>query len=411
LDLTRYIKTSYQNTKQFAKIVYIGRQEKKAVITLRIIKNNGCEGYRVVPFVFLPNLDEEETDNLVKCILNKMTAAGVKDSLIDLLKYLQSVPGKRTFNELITLLLSQAVLQNFNDCNNIIDQQPNEDEIRKLARNLSCGHVCGYSTLDSYEEMVRMIVSKKIFSMENLVEPLSALIPENRKLFYTIEDKGKILSDDDIIKIKEKNENYFYDNGIQDEKVAYKLSLNPYYPSKQRSCRFTKGCMFVLRELNDGYTEQEANYSIAFFLQMMDVGIMVLSSCAPNYVTVVGIAQYVKIGEQSLAIMPLRLYEWISLIAKIQRYCRWWGKDFKDEIREYGQSSQCDIESEVIDRIIDFEDKLSQMGQNAEEWDKNPLDKIEFDVAEGKSLKMTQFEFMELQLTHRKKYDDYKGTR
>ena len=58
------------------------------------------------------------------------------------------------------------------------------------------------------------------------------------------------------------------------------------------------------------------------FLQMMDAGGTTVSSYAPNNVNVVGFAQYTKAGEQSLMILPLRLYDYIPMLDRIEYEAR-----------------------------------------------------------------------------------------
>lgn len=412
LNLEGFIETSYQNTKQYTRIQYIGlSEEKKAVITLRIVKDNGNEGYRVIPFIFLPNLGEEETAMLIDSMASKMEDAGINRNYIKLLYYLKDIPGKRAFNELVTLWLSQAVLQEFNKLNGMGNVLPDEDEICKLARNFNCGCLPGFNSLEVYKDMLRVIVSKQVFSISDIADMAEDSVQYGRKLLYVTKCSNSYVSEKEKKRIKYKLENYFYYVALEEEKDAYSLSKNPYYHTKRRSKRNVRGCGFLLRELNDGYTEIKAAYSIAYFLQMVDAGVLSLSSYAYKEVKVVGFSQFAKAGEQSLLLMPLRMYEWLPLINEIQLYCKWCGCKFEEEIYGYLDSEGCDASSgliEEIEEIVKFVAALSSIGQEAVEWMGYYINKIELDILEGETLRKARFRFLEKQLLHAEQYKNYR---
>lgn len=411
LNLDGFIETSYQNTKQYARIQYVGQdEEKKAVFTLRIVKNTGSEGYRVIPFIFMPNMGGEETNGILACMDIRMREAGIRDNYIELLYYLKDIPGKRAFNELVTLWLSQAVLQDFCIQNGICNVMPEEDEIRKLARNFNYGSICGLDGMKSSEDMLRTIVSKHVFSLNSIGQIVNSFVQDGRKLLFVTKDDNGYVTDEEKRKIKYRLEDYFYHIAYEDEKEACILSERPYYHTDERSKRNARGCGFLLREVNSGYTELQAAYSFAYFLQMMDAGVLSLSSYAYRKVKVVGFSQFAKPGEQSLLLMPLRMYEWLPLISQVQRYCEWCGRKFSDEMYEYGNSKECDINSTLlIEEIVKFVDDLSVIRQEADEWIGYYINKIEVDISEGETLRTARFHFTEKQLAHVKKYAEYRG--
>lgn len=410
LDLKNFIETSYQNTKQFTRVQYVGQdKEKKAIITLRIVKNNGCEGYRVIPFIFMPNLGEEETDFILDSMTRRMENAKINRNFIQLLYYLKDIRGKRTFNELVTLWLSQVILQDFYIENNMYNFKPDENEICKLARNFNCGNILGFRSLESYKEMINTIVLKQVFTINDIVQIVNDSILDKRKLLCVTADNDYNITEKDKQQIKENLEDYFYNTASQYEENAYMISQKPYYLTSKRSEINVRGCGFILREINNGYTELQAAYSMAYFLQMMDAGVLTLSSCASKKIRVVGFSQFAKPGEQSLLLMPLRMYEWIPLIYKIQWYCKWHGREFENEIYEYGSSKECDINVKCIEKIVKFVKKLSSMGQEAAEWTGNYINKKELPILEGIPERIVRFDFMETQLAHVKQYTNYRG--
>lgn len=385
------------------------RTKKKAIVTLRVVKNNGCEGYRVIPFIFMPNLGEYETNVILDSMTRRMENVDINRNFIQLLYYLKDIRGKRTFNELITLWLSQAILQDFYIENNMHNFKLDEDEICKLARNFNCGNILGFSGLESYKEMIRTVVLKQVFTINDIVQIVNNSILDKRKLLCITADNDNNITEKSKQQIRERLEDYFYDTASQHEKKAYMISQKPYYLTSERSEINVRGCGFILREINNGYTKSQAAYSITLFLA--DDGcrsVNIIFVCFKK-IRVVGFSQFAKPGEQSLLLLPLRMYEWIPLICKVQWYCKWHGREFENEIYKYGSNKECDIDANCIEKIVQFVKKLSSMGQEAVEWTGNYINKKEIPNLEGMSDRMTRFHFMEKQLAHVKQYMNYRG--
>ena len=404
IDLTKFVNTSYQNTQQFANIRYVGlTEEKKGIFTIRIIKNPTQKGYRVLPFVFLPNLGNEETLKILKVIQERMRIKGLNEKYINWMNMLERFHGKRSFNELITLLFSQTLLQEFNKKYEIEQGMFDDEEICKLARNYNL------SDFETAKEMIKVLAYTELFTSEEIAQILEKIVLPERELLR-VSKRNKIpLSYEKQIKIKENIEDYFYKKGVEEESAAYELAQKPYYPTRKRSVRTVRGCGFLLRELNSNYSEAEADYSIAFFLQMMDAGVLCVSSYASNSVRVVGVAQFAKAGEQSLLIKPLRLYEWIPVISIMQRNCEWRGTAFNEELERYGASPECDMNNEIRGDIKQFIKELASMGQKAEDWNGNYLVKKEFAICkedEDEEVRL-RIQFIDQQLRHMKSYDSY----
>lgn len=410
LDLSGYIETSYQNTKQYTKVQYIGTNEKKkAIITLRIVWDNLSDGYKVIPFIFMPNLSEKETDILLNNITKQMENKGIKKEYISLLRHLNSIQGKRTFNELVTLWLSQAILHEFCICNRIGDIKPDENEIRKIESNFNCSVIPGFGGVQFYKDMIKTIVIKQVFSIGDIERIINNSIQDGRKLLNIKAGGSVCITEKERVRIKEKIEDYFYDIAVQEERRAYTIGNVPYFHTDERSNRNVRGCGFALNDINKGYTEIEAVYSIAYFLQMYNAGVIEVSSYAYNKTNVVGFSQFIKAGEQSLLLMPLRMYEWLPLIKEIQVNSNWHGYDFSTEVNGYINSNECDLKPGLGEAIIKFIDTLSNIGQKAEEWIGNYIDKIELGDFNGIALRRERFKFMEKQITHQQHYISYRN--
>lgn len=406
--LDDYIETTYQNVTQYTRVKFIGNDRaKKAIFTLRIIKRTD-ERCTVLPFVFMPNLGAEETNRMLWMIERRMHDKDIRDDYIERLSELDRIAGKRSFNEAVTLLFSHALLQDFNNRYDII--VPEEDrkaEITKLARNYD-----RYGFEDA-EDWLDSILSVQLFTPQEVEYVLESIVMPERKMIYISYGGRGILSREDKKKIKEKVERYFYIRGSEEEKEAYVLSRRRNVFERERAERKARGCGFLLWELNDGYTELEAKYSIAYFLQMMDAGAVCLSSFAPNYKRVVGMAQYAKTGEQSLMSEPLKFYEWIPMLSMLEEDCGRNQDEFEEELEKYAEDSECGLSLKQITEIEQFADRIYYMGHKIQDWNNwnmSYLYKLEIDLpgTEHLSQNKKMSKFLDLQLGHMADYKTYR---
>lgn len=364
-----FVYTTYQKVEQYTKFFYLGEVNHiKVVLSLRIIKNVGNDGYRVAPFVFLPNLDSNETDILLDSILNKFPPKYI-GSFLDL----EKVNGKRTFNELITLLFSDAVLKSFNKAYKIeLDEEDQDRELDKLARNYN-----QFGFEQTKQMLKELLGGDSVLTMSDIVEVEKTAISD-RRIVLSLEGIDSVkLTNERMDKIKKSVEEYFFEKGCEDEEMAYELMRRPYYQTTLRSKRRVRGSCFTLKELNQGLTSLESKYCIAYFLQMIDAGIGGLSSYAPNNLEVIGYAQFVKAGEQSLLIKPLQLYEYLPVLSRMQSECGRRLRRLTDEIREFG--IVVGWNESLIEKLVEFVDMLSRMGHTPRDWNGNYVWKIDKD--------------------------------
>lgn len=420
VDRSDYVETIYQGTKQYAKIVFIGREEIKAVFSLRIIRNTGQEGYRVIPFVFLPNLSGEETEKIFGHIQEGLRAGEMDERYLEWMCRLQDVWGKRTFNELVTLILGQVLLQEFWVKNGIdmtegtgrepVTRQKSSDrayEIRKLARNYNTG------SLEGTEAFLKVILSGKWFTPGDVARIICSAVERDRKLIR-MEPGRTVPGEKEKQAIRERIEDYFWEKEKEEKSAAHALSWESYYPTAKRSERRVRGCGFLLWEISEGYTEPENRYCIAYFLQMMDAGVLALSSYASKNTRVVGFAQFAKTGELSQMIQPIRMLEWIPVIIAVEMEGEWLCRPFEEILRRYGRSEECDLSQEEIWKMIQFKEELTQMGQKARDWDWNYVKKTDVEGCERFGEYWEKYRirmilrFMDLQIRHIQCYSKHR---
>ena len=207
--------------------------------------------------------------------------------------------------------------------------------------------------------------------------------------------------------IRKTIENYFYGRGYKDEVEAFRLFGVIQRDHVAFSFRNARGCGFTLCELAGGYTVSDARKAIACFLQMMDAGILGLSSNAPYHINVVGMAQYAKAGEMALCLLPLRYYLYIPLLAAMQERCEQWMLSLEEEVKKYWRRSwPPELEGDHIDvgEIISLLEKLKGIGQLPQDWSGNYLSRKDFEVDDMGVLLRKRMLFIEKQ---KKLKDDY----
>lgn len=410
IELNDFIETSYQNNIQYTLVKFIGNySRKKAIFSLRILKNmNEDEQCTVLPFVFMPNLGAEETEEILKVIQKRMRERSVQEEYIERLSKLEKIPGKRTFNELITLMFSCVLLQDFNKKNNIIiPQAVKQAEIIKLARNYD------WYGLEDAQKWIDNIISVQLFTVKEMAEILDDLILPERKMIYILPGIRTSLSEMEKKQIRDKVENYFYRKGCEEEREAYELSRKIHVNARERVSRTVRGCGFLFWEISEGYEELEARYCVAYFLQMIDAGAGCLSSFAPNYINVVGMSQFAKTGEQSLMSEPLKFYEWIPTLALIEDDCGGKILEFYSALKKYEESSYCDYDKEKSNEIEEFIQNIYSMGHKIRDWNIwsiSYLYRLEINLPSMEYLSQHQqrTKFLDLQLKHIMDYKDYK---
>lgn len=213
INMQDYIATDYQNTRQYTRVEFVGDgEEKKAVLTLRIVKNINQKGFRVIPFVFLPNLNQEETWKLLDNLITALRKQGISEKLCQTLRELEAMSGKRSFNEWVSLIFSQAVLRDFNEMYQIrSEEKMKEQEIRKLARNYN------WHNLQETEALLREVIEKLHLEISDVSRILEKSIPSDRRVLRLHLERGQDISVERRNQIKEKIEDYFYTAGSKEE--------------------------------------------------------------------------------------------------------------------------------------------------------------------------------------------------
>lgn len=397
-------KTVFQNTVEHAFISYVEDDDLlKAIYTIRVVKAQRSDKYRVIPFIFLPNLSEEETNRIKEEIFTKLRKDEKWWKIEGYINALYNVNGKRLFNEWLTLLICQAFLSAFNEVFNISTNSTETEYIierEKLLRNYNAyGREVALNILDfTLTQNVLSIVDINEILIKNINEHFIMDLDVFKEKSEGIDEKS----------IREYLEDYFYINAIKEETSAFELTQIAYVPTKRRSMRRVRGCGFTLDTLNKRYTRAEMDYSMAYFLQMMDAGVLAISSYASRETRVVGFAQFAKAGEQSLQIYALRYYEYIPLLIKIYRRCMLNRLDFIEEIERFFASECCKIDFFQRYKILDFVKRMLSVGQTPLDWSGNYLAKIDLEDEQDERARVKKLlEYRGKQVMYEDTYEKY----
>lgn len=349
-----WLKTSYQGVveyalisteKEFDRVYYIS--------TIRVIVQEDIGSCRVVPFVFIPNLSNTETIDLwfkIKQVVSK--------EFQERIELWYQIEGKRSFSEWISLFFSYTVLKEFNKKYDIkVEKETIEEEYQKLSRNYNA-----INTADTIK-FLKWTFGQEYFDKEYMNNVLMNQLHSVRYLFDLNNE-----ADDDVALVVKNMENVLYDQAYHDEKNAFELCNEHFLEESRRSVRNVGNCFSFLRQICDGHSEPYIKREIAYLLQMMDNGIMSLSSYASKNIRVVGMAQFQKCGEQSLAILPRRYYLYMPLLNKVEQRCIRTNKDFEVELSDFFDSKFCNIERQTKVELYRFMIELHEMGQSAGEW-------------------------------------------
>lgn len=354
--------STYQNIRQFTSVRFwesAGRV--KATYTIRIVKNMLCEGYRAIPFVFMPNLNDRETELLMRAIQERLPQAEG-----EWLEKLKDVEGMRSFSELLSLILGHGLLQEFNEKFGLKQKVKSESwelELSKLARNYDSGD------FEETKKHLRNIIVTPLYKKEELDDLLTKCI-SNENYIVEISGDGKALTPKERQKILLDEEDYFYGKGREAEVEAYNYSQMPYISNKKRVERLAKEASQELKKLFSGYSRRRLKTGFVYFLQLMDSGVLGINSIAPRDSVVTGYSQFVKYGEMSLLIPTIRLYEYVPMLTMMERKCRQKGWDMREELESFSKSKHCveGLDTDKVKEIETYLDELKEVEQRIEDW-------------------------------------------
>lgn len=370
-----WIRTDYQDNIQHSLIIPIKRKGRvKALATYRLTEKGAkqSEQMQIVPFVFLPRLDSEETERIYIDIMERMKKNHYyEDCDREFVKTLYDIQGRRMFYELVSLIHSEAMLKDFfskyqyqnnnNECKDF--------EINKLVRNYFNGNQ------DFIKQFLNKLIDHSLIASQTELElHLDQCIDEDT---YIIDDSfielsfqyenyhtsGNSIENKNIKRIIQNMENLFFWQGMKEEIEAKKAFYNPSLRPVKTLKRTIYNCADALSTLVAGMND--LIYTMAYFLQMMDAGIIGISSNGGTDGKIDGFCQFEKPGEQSLLILPLRNMKYIPFLKMLCEFCEEFDLRKKTILNMFYRKEGWLDEYE---ETVLFLDILENMGHHPRDW-------------------------------------------
>lgn len=376
--LDNFIKTTYHGCTEYTLVTPLGDINAiRAYATIRLIENQKSDKMRIAPFVFLPNLSENETDALVNNLTRKLNDVIISDWITKL----KEVKGRRAYHEMIVLIISTMYLfQVKNRYNLQFDDTDEIKEIKKLSRN--------YDTEGMADE-IEIVLKSIIDNCRECCNSLQDIIEDSvgeRKLIKQngYSDTGLIYEllpfwkdsfdnkNDFCSSIRSLNEIFFYKKGWEEELSAYRkkdeLVLYEEDAPRGEPVFDMMNAIYSIdynNVLDDNYFFK---YNIVYTLQMMDVGIVGIAIADVHDIDEYGLFQYSKVGEQSQQLLPLKMYEYISFMKMVEDRAESTHITQQEELGSYFANDKCDISSEEQKKIYSFLSILESIGQEPKDW-------------------------------------------
>lgn len=365
-----FIYTSYcEFSKQYSKHIYIENENAvQLILSLRISKNHYMDGYRIKPFIFLPNMDKKETSSLI----NKLSEM-IPPEYVHLLKDWEEIKGMQSLNELITFILSNVILSEFNRKYDIeVIQEDKEYEIIKLARNYNW---CNFKkTVNMLNDLLTYNKKTSIHDLANIFKTCKI----ERIIMKSPQNTDVTISQNEKFNIQKRLENYFYNTILKSEKVVYKIRTVSYSEDNFKLLkRNIRGCAFTIADLNKGYSKIQSQYCMAYLLHMVDVSYISISSYVTNNLNVVGYAQVISAEYLSILIRTLRNNLYNRMLHAFDCLCKYERQDFYPLLKEFGRKNG--INEKVIHELTNLFKDLKEIGQSPKDWSGNYLWSISFD--------------------------------
>ena len=321
----------------------------------------GMSTFLATPFVFLPNLSDEETDDLESFVCEQL------DSMDrGVIHGLRKRIGSRMYNELLTMYIAHIVLT---DCERQSGLMPDPDsrqkDLSRIAENFfGCNDQ--YSAAETEAFIARLLRDAENRSFQELTHFL------NRRPFKL--DFGSFIEGEHHLKHNEiayELEGMFYSLAVRDERNAYHGKLE----GQERISLYRIFRIFFRQFTIDGF---DLPHMLAIMCEMMDYGVFGVSSNPPAGMKVVGFSEFLKAGELSLALYTIRIFMYLPLFINLLSECKARGRlsKFEDMLGEFFEHKRLNPSDAVEQELFSNRDFCDSMVflRYTERYGQEPLD-------------------------------------
>lgn len=371
---------------------YKGRTMDSYMITIPSYNNLNsvftirCTEDYVMPFIFLPMLDEVRIRRLEKNIIFRLEDREYKDTL-NLLRFFSELRriGKLSnmYAELITLVYSVSLLRAFLDelrfesCFDKNNFSVNDYLIRNTTVPIISGNFAHDPTIEGFLAFLFDPFEKPLFSMEEICCFISGQLKKDSPVLDNVYySAGKDLSDADRDRLVNNLERVIFRYGMDSEIEAYRLSTGMFAPSYDSVEYFyfpkNNNLEKVLQSIyGEDHEWMKSNVSIydtfSYILQMMDHGnLALITGVNDNNLYM----QCLKAGEQSLNDEASKFALALPLMNEIEQRCQRKGRPtyraFIEELYYFNTLVRIYLDKDDSKQLKDACDLLQDSGTMSE---------------------------------------------
>lgn len=334
--------------------------------SLRVIKNCYTEGYRLMPFVFLPQLSYESYCLLRERIFRKWQLSPDNGILNP-----NQEPTRLEY-ELMLLHLSESLLVSWAGRAGIQLDNSHFDAM-KVALNYTLNR---FNPMMDAEEFKRLTQPAYLFSWEELRDVLEAVTADVQAFEVSAigqyEDTRKDLEDFVYeMKIQELTESYRYNRRVRaSEEWSSGVSLAE---NRTHNWHITlEGFINRATSIKRFFHWASMENIICNLLSFMDEGIVTLKVRR----SMDGYTQVIRMGEQSLFILPKRYEKYQKVLSYLKNRSIRSRRSFKEDLLDFLRHAQTideiphdeNVET-LTEELIYYLRSLDESGQELEDWD------------------------------------------
>lgn len=355
------IRTIYQGNKEYTYIdVKVdGRGNVKYICSLRFVRVIESQNYRMIGFVMTPELAEGTREKIINKITDRISGRRGYEGLDDFLRE-KSPSRKRSQDEWISLFFSCSVLCDF--CNRYGIKTEDDEEISKLIFNYRRP---GREADAQVKRNLLSMIKDPVFStMNELSSFFDEIISENEIITSHIYVQKCVHGEE---KILESLEQLYYSREINELAHIVDVAKDKPIVVGEVNGNTQFPTWIPIDIAGEGGGVDDVRYAMAYFLQMMDVGIHGVYAEDKRKKSNKSFNSYSKAAEMSLNIYPLRLYMYMPVIVAMYEYCEINHLDLLEHLEEYAASRYCDI-TDKINKIREFIKILDMIDETPYDW-------------------------------------------
>lgn len=355
------IKTLYQGNKEYA-YIDVGINDignVKYICSIRFIRVIESQAYRMIGFVMTPELSKDTRARIISVISERILNRKGYEGLYDFLNE-KLASRKRSQDEWISLFFSCTMLCEF--CKKYNIEVVDNEEIDKLVFNYRRP---GKETDNQVRcNLLTMIKDPVFSSISELKSFLDEVMTEKEVITSHIYNRGLIHGRE---KVLESLEQLYYSREINELAHIVDVARNDPIVIGDVSGKTQFPTWLPIDIVSEGGGVEDVRYAMAYFLQMMDIGIHGVYAEDKRAKSNKSYNSYSKAAEMSLNIYPLRLYMHMPVIIAMYEHCELNHLNLLEHMDKYAASRYCDI-ADKMDEIRLFIRALKLIDETPYDW-------------------------------------------